>query len=144
MTTECIDRMVRRGQQQKKALRKARNQLEAQLSSERGDYRADRAACRVGKPWHQTGDSANTVRLEHHTWRLGSKLADFVINAQVLTAEGWVTVEYIDCCHGYCHHHPQSGGEPRAIKRLDSIEDVTKAFSEAQRIIYDRLRIIRG
>lgn len=133
---------MRRGQQAKKAERRARRNAEAELTSQQGEYRADRAACRVGQPWHQTGDSANTVRLEHHIWRLGGKLADFVINAQVLTADGWVTVEYVDCCHGYCHHHAQNGSE-RAIKRLDTIDDVAAAFSEAQTVIYDRLRIIR-
>lgn len=28
-----------------------------------------------------------------------------MINLQVITSEGWETVEYVDSCHGSCHHH---------------------------------------
>lgn len=141
---DIVERMTRRGQQGKRDLREARRKAAAQIESERGDYRPPhRDTCRY-RGWQQTGDDANTVRLEHHTWRLGKDLVEFVINAQVLTADGWTTVEYVDCCHGSCHHHPQSGKEIRHIKRLDTIADVKEAFSKAQPLIYDRLRIIRG
>lgn len=135
--------MVRRGQQSKRQLRKAQRNLAAQLESSQGDYRPpDRDACRY-RIWETTGDDANTVRLENHTWHFGRHLAEFVINAQVLTSDGWLTVEYVDCCHGSCHHHPQSGTDARTIRRLEVMDDVKEAFSEAQSLIYDRLRIIR-
>jgi hypothetical protein len=137
--------MVRRVQQGQQKLRKARRELTEKLESDKGEYRPpDRVECRY-KVWETTGDDANTVRLQTHTWRRNSKLVDFVINAQVLTADGWETVEYVDCCHGLCHHHPQSATAPRQpIKRLDVVGDVQDAFSAAQELIYDRVRIIRG
>lgn len=136
--------VVRRGQQGQRSLRRAKREIDEQLESDQGAYsKPDRDACRY-KSWETTGDDANTVRLQTHTWRDAKYLVDFVINAQVLTADGWTTVEYIDCCHGFCHHHAQDDGDVRTIMRLDTVQDVQNAYGTAQPVIYDRLRIIRG
>ncbi|BBZ30695.1 hypothetical protein MMAD_49900 [Mycolicibacterium madagascariense] len=135
--------MIRREQQGRQELRKAQRTAAAEIASERGSYRPPRRnACRE-RSWESAADDANTVRLENRTWHLGKHLTEFVINAQVLTAEGWRTIEYVDCCHGSCHHHPQNGADPRHIARLDAIQDVTEAFRLAQDLMYERLRIIR-
>ncbi len=67
---------------------------------------------------------------------------DFVINAQVLTAVEWETVEYVDCCHGHCHLHTRSDEPPRSISPLNSAEDVQGAYTVALALIHERLRII--
>ncbi|MCV6984436.1 hypothetical protein H7H78_02930 [Mycobacterium shinjukuense] len=81
--------------------------------------------------------------MQNLIWYRQGRLIDFVIKLQVLTSEGWETVEYVDCCHGSCHHHPYNG-MTRAIVRLDVVDDVQNAYQVAQPLIYERLRIIRG
>ena len=94
------------------------------------------------KQWITAGDDAYRLRLQTITWRQHGCLTDFVINAQVLTAVEWETVEYIDCCHGYCHLHTRNDESPRSVASLDCVEDVQDAYTAALALIHDRLRII--
>ena len=129
------------GQEQQKKLRKARRDAADQLESSEGAYRPDRRNC-LTRQWETAGDNSNTIRVQNLIWYRKGQLVDFVINLQVLTSEGWETVEYADCCHGSCHHHPQNGAT-RAILQLDVVDDVQNAYRVAQPLIYERLRIIR-
>lgn len=136
--------MVRRGQQGERKLRQARREAAEQLDSNEGRYQLpDREDCRF-KQWETIGDDAATVRTQTLTWRKGGALVNFVINLQVITPQGWETVERIDCCHGCCHYHPRNGTETRPILRLDVVDEVQTAYSAAQQLILERLRIIRG
>ncbi len=89
-------------------------------------------------------DDAATMRLQTNIWRYEGRLVDFVFNLQVLGSSAWESAEYIDCCHGHCHHHPQNGTEPQTILSLNTVDDVERAYRVAESLIYDRLRIIRG
>jgi hypothetical protein len=135
--------MVRRVQQGQQKLRKARREAAEKLESDEGAYRPDRRNC-VARQWETAGDDSNTIRVQNLIWYRKGQLVDFVVNLQVLTSEGWQTVEYADCCHGNCHYHPQSGNATRPILRLDVVGDVQNALRVAQPLIYERLRIIRG
>lgn len=87
-------------------------------------------------------DDAGTVRLQFLLWRQGGRLVDFVVNVQVIGADGWEIVEYFDCCHGNCHLHVKSDAEPRPILRLDRVDDVQRAFVQVEQEARDRVRII--
>lgn len=136
-------RVVRRGQQGQQKLRKAQREVAERLESAEGAYRPDRRHC-LTRQWETAGDDPNTIRVQNLIWYRKGQLVDFVINLQELTSEGWETVEYVDCCHGNCHYHPQSGSATRSILRLDVVADVQDAYRVAQPLIYERLRIIRG
>ncbi|OBG83294.1 hypothetical protein A5699_04665 [Mycobacterium sp. E802] len=138
--------MVRRGQQGRHELRKAQREASRQIESSQGQYDAKQMRRRCGPPrqWESPYDEANTVRLQFFLWRFNGRLADFVINVQVLTSEGWETVEYFDCCHGHCHLHTQNGEVPRSFVRLDSIDDVQLAFAQVEGESHTRARIIRA
>ena len=69
-------------------------------------------------------DDAATMRLQNDIWRDEGRLVDFVFNLQVLGSSAWESAEYIDCCHGHCHHHPQNGTEPQTILSLNTVDDV--------------------
>jgi hypothetical protein len=77
-------------------------------------------------------------------WRYKGQLVDFVVNLQVVTAEGWESVERIDCCHGHCHHHPENGKPAQHVIQLDSVDDVKRAFSVAEEVIGARVSTLRG
>lgn len=136
--------MVRREQQDQRALRKESKALSDRLGSPYGDYRPpDRELCRHHQ-WESPVDDLSTVGLQFNIWRQGGKLVDFCVNVQVLTAEGWMSVERFDCCHGHCHLHPDGdGGDPETIYRLDCVEDVTAAFRQVEQFADERARIIR-
>lgn len=90
-------------------------------------------------------DDANTLRAQFIIWRQGGRLVDFVANIQELTLDGWVSLERFDCCHGHCHHHPLNDElPPLSISRLDTVEDVKRAFVEVERLVDERVRIIRS
>lgn len=73
-SVDIVHRMTRRGQQEKQQLRKARRKAAAELDSERGEYEPpDRGTCRY-RVRQQTGDDANTVRIENHTWYISKFL----------------------------------------------------------------------
>ena len=96
------------------------------------------------RDWDAPYDDSNSVRLQFIVWHRRSTLIDFVVNVQVLTSEGWDTVESFDCCHGHCHLHPQNADlEPRTIAQLDTVDDVVKAFAQVEQEAHDRARIIR-
>jgi hypothetical protein len=126
-------------------VRKADRRVAKQLASpERGIYEPpDRRECSLSQ-WESPYDDANTVRLQFLLWRKAGRLAEFVVNVQVLTSEGWDTVEYFDCCHGHCHLHPKSGEDPRSIMRLDGIDDVQRALVQVEAEAHSRARIMRG
>jgi hypothetical protein len=44
------------------------------------------------------GGDAHTIEVQFYLWRRDGRIVDFVVNLQVLTAEGWESVERIDCC----------------------------------------------
>lgn len=135
--------MVRRGQQGKRAVRRAQRNVSEQLgSSEKGTYQTpDRSEC-IPQRWETPYDDANTVRLQFLLWRQDGRIAEFVVNVQVLASEGWDTVEYFDCCHGHCHLHAKNGTTARTITRLDEIGDVEAAFRQVEREADGRARII--
>lgn len=134
--------MIRRGQQGRREMRRAEREAAKEIESDRGGYRPpDRADCYT-KQWVTPGDDTYRLRLQTITWRQQGRLMDFVINAQVLTALEWETVEYVDCCHGHCHLHTRSDELPRSISPLNSAEDVQGAYTVALALIHERLRII--
>lgn len=97
-----VSSMIRREQQGRRQLRRAEREAARRIETNHGSYRPpDRADCYT-KQWITPGDDAYRLRLQTITWRHQGRLTDFVINAQVLTAIQWETVEYIDCCHGHC------------------------------------------
>jgi hypothetical protein len=136
--------VVRRGQQNRRALRQASKATLEQFESPHGAYTPpDRAQCR-NRQWDAPVDDLSTIRLQFNIWRLDGRLVNFVINVQVLTAEGWVSVERFDCCHGHCHLHPDSDeDDSESIHRLDGLDDVEQAFREVERSADERARIIR-
>jgi hypothetical protein len=124
-------------------VRRAQQEAFQSLNPHQGSYTPpSREEC-SSRQWEVSIDDAATVRLQYNIWHHDGRLVDFVVNIQVLTAEGWETVEYVDCCHGHCHHHPRSGTPPRTIVRLDVVADVQQAFGQVDPIIEERLRIIR-
>jgi hypothetical protein len=135
--------MVRRSQQGRRQDRQAQRDLTQQLESENGAYRpGNRSRCKK-KQWETPYDDANSVRLQFILWRNAGHITEFVVNVQVLGSDGWHTVEYFDCCHGHCHLHPANGAGPQTIARLDSLEDVQRAFDQIEEAADARARIIR-
>ncbi|GAA4811301.1 hypothetical protein GCM10023353_14790 [Tomitella cavernea] len=124
---------------------KAREDTEEFATSSHGRYAPpSRASCRT-REWAQPFDDGNTVQRKVFTWRANGLLVDFVILTEVLTASAWQEVERIDCCHGHCHLHDESGRDtPRALYRLDDVSDVDPAFQSAIGISDQRMRIVRG
>jgi hypothetical protein len=137
--------VVRRGQQGKRAVQRAQRKVSELLdSSEQGAYQTpDRGEC-IPQQWEIAYDDANTVRLQFFLWREGGRIAEFVVNVQVLASEGWDTVEYFDCCHGHCHLHATNDTDVRTIMRLDGIDDVERAFRQVDAESHNRARIMRG
>lgn len=134
--------MIRRRQQSRRHLRRAEREAANEIAPDRGSYLPpDRADCYT-KQWITPGDDAYRLRFQTITWRQQRRLTDFVINAQVLTADEWETVEYVDCCHGHCHLHTRNDESPRSIAPLNCVEDVQAAYTIALALIHDRLRII--
>jgi len=136
----------RREQHKKKEVRKAERSVARRLGSPtKGTYEPpNRDECRH-KRWEVAYDDANTIRLQFLLWRKDAKLAEFVVNVQVLTSEGWKTVEHFDCCHGHYHLHPKSGRQrARSIMRLDGVDDVQRAYVLVEQEAHERARIIRG
>lgn len=126
------------------AVRRAQREVAKALESQQGSYEPPKGSA-PSKQWEMPYDDSNTVRLQFFLWRDGGKVVDFVINVQVITAEGWITVEYFDCCHGNCHLHPANDGvERQVILRLDSEDDVARAFDLACSEAEGRARIIRS
>ena len=135
--------MIRRGQQGRPEMRRAERAAAKEIESDRGGYRPpDRADCHT-KQWITPGDDTYRLRLQTITWRQQGRLMDFVINAQVLTAVEWETVEYVDCCHGHCHLHTRSDEPPRSISPLNSAyhRDMSKASSARALSAIDAFRV---
>lgn len=145
ITTDIVEVVGRLEQQKNRELRRAARELARQLdSAKEGSYRPpDRDECRH-KRWEMAYDDANSIRLQFLTWRKGVHLTEFVVSVEVLTSEGWETVEYFDCCHGSYHLHPKSGEPREPIIRLDGIEDVQRAFAQVEQEAHERARIIRS
>lgn len=136
--------MPRRGQQARNAVRQARRDAVKALESQRGSYTPPRT---VGPPkqWETSYDDSNTVRVQFILWRAKGKIVNFVVNVQVITADGWTTVERFDCCHGNCHLHSDNADiAPEVILRLDDEGDVQRAFAKVRAEAEHRARIIRG
>ena len=134
--------MIRRGQQSRRHLRRAEREAAKEIATDRGSYLPpDRADCHT-RQWITAADDAYRLRFQTIAWRQKGRLTDFVINAQVLTADEWETVEYVDCCHGYCHLHTRNNESPRPIAPLNCVDDVQVAYTSAVALIHDRLRII--
>lgn len=124
-------------------LREGERETAALLESTQGSYvRPPREQCKE-KRWETPADDSNTIRTQTLIWTQNGRLVEFVVNLQVLTSDGWETIEYIDCCHGHCHRH-SAGGAVQPIMQLDAVSDVKHAYSAAQPVITERIRIIRG
>jgi len=135
--------MTRRGQQDRNALRRARRDADAALESGKGSYEPpERAACHF-RQWETPFDDANTVSAQFNVWRDGNRIVDFAIAVRRLSTDGWSTIETIDICHGHCHHHKTPGADPESIMQLDSVDEVQRAFDQANDLIGERMRIIR-
>lgn len=135
--------MVRRGQREQRQLRKARLQTTEALEAGQGSYQPpDRVQCTL-RQWEIPYDDAGTVRLQFLLWRHEGRVVDFVVNVQLLGADGWEVVEYFDCCHGHFHLHAKGGAEPQSILRLDDLADVQRAFVQVDQESRVRARIIR-
>ncbi|MEB3063861.1 DUF7718 family protein [[Mycobacterium] zoologicum] len=136
--------MVRRGQQRRKHVERARRDLERQLDSKHGTYRPPPRGDCFRRQWETAYDDVSAIRVQFIIWRDGGRLVDFVVNVQVLGSGGWETVERFDCCHGHCHLHPQNEElPPESIQRLDAVGDVQRAFAQVNGIAHERARIIR-
>lgn len=94
--------MVRRAQQGKRALQRARDETERQLGSDKGSYRPPPREVCDPKSWYQTFDDASTVRVSIMLWRQNGRLVDFVILVELSAWNAWTEVSRIDCCHGFC------------------------------------------
>ena len=138
-----VGSMPRRGQQARNSLRKARWATNETLESQAGSYRPP-PGLSPSKQWEIAYDGANTVRVQFILWKAHGRVVNFVVNVQVITAEGWTSVERFDCCHGNCHLHPDGADSARVVLRLDSIDDVQRAFDKVRAEAEHRARIIRG
>ena len=135
--------MPRRSQRPHQETRRAHRKAVEKLGSEQGSYEPpDSDECHAYQ-WEMAGDDAYTIRVQYNIWRRDGRLAKFVVNLQVLAAEGWESVERIDCCHGHCHHHPENGKPAESVMRLDSVDDVERALGVVDGLIMDRVRILR-
>lgn len=124
-------------------MRRAQRATESALGAQEGSYRPPLDAG-LPKQWETSYDDSNTVRLQFNLWRDRGKIVNFVINVQVITADGWISVERFDCCHGNCHLHPDNDDVAReVILRLDSEDDVQRAFEKVRPEAERRARIIR-
>lgn len=135
--------MSRRGQQARNAVRRAKRDAAEALESQEGSYRPPKDLG-LPKQWATAYDDANTVRVQFNIWRDKGRILNFVINVQVITPDGWISVERYDCCHGNCHlHHDNDDHSRDVVRRLDDLDDVQRAFAEASREAEHRARIIR-
>lgn len=135
--------MTRRNQQGRNALRKARRDTDAALGSEKGAYEPpEREACNAHQ-WEMPYDDANTISAQFNIWRQGGRIVDFAVAVRRLSAAGWSLVESLDICHGHCHLHRDPDGEPEPVMRLDSVDDVERAFGQVNDLVSERMRIIR-
>ncbi|WP_423138083.1 hypothetical protein [Microbacterium sp. HMH0099] len=124
--------------QRRKALNEARKAMEAELAREQGDYRPpDRDDC-SSKEWYLSIDDSANLRISIWTWRFEGRLVDFLMLVETgdwAVADAWQEVARIDCSGGRCHLHPPNDmDEHELILRLDSIDDVEKAFGHANTI----------
>ncbi|MCS5497648.1 hypothetical protein NY547_10405 [Cnuibacter physcomitrellae] len=129
--------MVRREQQRRRNERRAAKDSLLRLTDQtRGTYLPpDRQEC-FAKGYYETLDDSNTLRIETRIWRSEKRLVDFVLILRALDWDEWTTIARVDCCWGFCHLHPpedESRHEP--IARLDSVDDVERAF----RLAHQRL-----
>lgn len=138
-------RMVRRGQQSRRAVRRAQRAAQKELDKKEGTYRPPpRSEC-TERPWHDIADDAGTIRVSYWTWRHEGRLVDFVIVVELTDWDSWATVARIDCCWGFCHVHPVGRmDEHEPIHRLDVIDDVEQAFMRALVSVDQIARTIRG
>ena len=136
--------MVRRAQQGKRALQRARDETERQLGSDKGSYRPPPREVCDPKSWYQTFDDASTVRVSIMLWRQNGRLVDFVILVESSAWNAWTEVSRIDCCHGFCHvHRPGREAEQESLMRLDTIDDVEPAQRLASQTAEQIARTLR-
>lgn len=138
-----LSRMPRRGQQTRNAVRRAQRDTTNELESPQGNYTPP-STDDPPKQWEMTYDDTNTVRVQFNLWRAKGRITNFVVNVQVITADGWMSVERFDCCHGCCHLHVDNDEtKSRPILRLDTEHDVKRAFDLVMAEAGARARIIR-
>lgn len=138
-------RMVRRGQQAKRELKRAQAEVEKTVSKVEGVYTPPPREDCVEHRWHDLIDDAGTVRVSILIWRHSGRLVDFVMLVELSDWEAWAPLSRIDCCHGFCHlHPPDREDEHEPIQRLDSVDDVETAFRTASGTIETIARTIRG
>lgn len=125
--------VMRREQRRRREERRAAKGSLHQLADQtRGAYiPPDRQEC-FAKEYYETLDDSNTLRIETRIWRSEKRLVDLVLLLRALDWDEWTTVARVDCCWGFCHLHPP-GDDSRheAIVRLDSVDDVERAFALA-------------
>ena len=68
-------------------------------------------------------------------------MVKFVVSFLALGPTGPTEVEYIDSCHGHVHLHHMNGTTP-PLAKLDSTEDVQRAFDAIEPFTQDRARIL--
>lgn len=128
--------MAKQGpKQRKRALQDARRDMDAELARERGDYTPpDREECQQ-KEWHTAVDDGGTLRISVWIWRHDGRLVDFVMRVETgdwSDPDDWQEVARIDCSGGRCHLHPPDDmNKHELIHRLDSVDDVERAYGLA-------------
>ena len=124
--------MIRRGQQKKRDLRRAKKVADEQISQTRGTYqpppREDCAERRYERP---IGDEG-LLQLLVMFWRHTGSTVDFVLIIQKRTWEAWENTARIDCAHGTCHvHYSDDAPASKHLLTLNSATDVKTAMAIA-------------
>lgn len=134
-------------QKQKQAARRAQAQLRSQLQREQGEYRpADREDCVLSETYMPVDDSA-TLRIATRIWRFEGRMSEFVLSLEAGDwgdHASWTELAKIDCAGGTCHEHPPNRFDDHiTIHRLDTIDDVERAYPAATGRIAEMARMIR-
>lgn len=136
---------MRRGQQAKRELKRARAEVTRAVTNVEGSYEPPAREECVEHRWHDIIDDAGTVRVRIIVWRHAGRLVDFVMLVELSDWQAWAPLSRIDCCHGFCHlHPPDREDEHEPLHRLDCVDDVEDAFRLASRTIETIARTIRG
>lgn len=130
--------MVRRGQQSKRALKKADRRREEDIAhgEVRGDYSPPPRSDCTPRSFYQHLDDEASLRVDVRVWAHSGRVVDFHLTVELAQMEGiewtWLPVARVDICHGHAHAHaligPKVGAEPMHIARIDSVDDVHDAL----------------
>jgi hypothetical protein len=142
--------MTRRGQQGKRAMRKADRRREKDLAKAEvyGEYTPPpRSEC-FPRHYYEHLDDDASIRVDVRTWAHSGQVVDFHLTIEVARMDGlewsWQPIARVDICHGHAHAHALVGSktdvEPMHIARIDTVDDVHDAMrlSSVQIITFAR------